>query len=138
MSSEIQTQETLLKRLEKIEGSNRRLKLAAAIALLGMAGALFLGVAAAPTKNIEAELIILRDPSGKARMILGCGDEGPAITMIDKNGKLRVNLGVSQDGPALDLLDAAESPRAQLTITNDMGPLLNFLDAKGTQVSLRP
>ena len=55
-----------------------------------------------------------------------------------QNGKLRVNLGVGQDGPALDLLDAAENPRAQLMITEDQGPILNFYDAKGSQVSLKP
>ena len=138
MTSEIKDASSLLTRLEKVERENRGFRIAGSVALLGAAGALFLGLAAPPSKSIEAELIIVRDTQGKARMILGVGDSGPALTILDKDGKLRVNLGVDKDGPALDLLDAAESPRAQLMITDDQGPLLNFFDAKGSQVSLRP
>jgi len=138
MTAENRTQDSLLMRIEKVERENRGLKIAGSIALLGVAGALFLGLSAPPSKTIEAELVIIRDTTGKARIILGVGDEGPALTLLDKDGKLRVNLGVDKDGPALDLLDRAESPRAQLLITDDQGPRLNFFDAKGSQVSLRP
>lgn len=138
MTAENQTQETLLNRLEKVERENRGFKIAGSLALLGAAGALFLGLAAPPAKTLEAELFIVRDAQGKARMLLSVGDEGPALTLLDNNGKLRVNLGVDKDGPALDLLDAAESPRAQLMITEDQGPRLNLYDAKGSQISFRP
>jgi hypothetical protein len=138
MTSENESQASLFARLEKVERQNRSLRIFGSVALLGVAGALFLGLAAAPSKTVEAERFIVRDSLGKARMILAVGDEGPALTLLDKDGKLRVNLGVDKEGPALDLLDAAESPRAQLLITNDQGPLLNFYDAKGAQVSLRP
>ncbi len=138
MTAENQTQETLLNRLEKLERENRGIKIAGSIALLGAAGALFLGLAAPPTKTVEAELFILRDAQGKARMMMSVGDEGPALTLLDKNGKLRVNLGVDKEGPALDLLDAAENPRAQLLISDDKGALLNLYDAKGSQISFRP
>lgn len=138
MTAESQTQETLLNRLEKLERENRGIKILGSIALLGAAGALFLGLAAPPTKTVEAELFILRDTQGKARMMMSVGDEGPSLTLLDKNGKLRVNLGVDKDGPALDLLDAAENPRAQLMITDEKGPLLNLYDAKGSQISFRP
>jgi hypothetical protein len=125
-------------RLEKLERENRRFKVLGSAALLGVAGALFLGLAAAPPKKLEAEVIVVKSPNGKAQMILGVGEEGPALTLVDKNGKLRVNIDVSTDGPGLDLLDAAESPRAQLMVTEDQGPLLNFTDSKGAQVSLKP
>lgn len=138
MTSEIKDSGSLLVRLEKVERENRRFKIVGSLAILGAAGALFLGLSAPPSKTLDAELIIVRDPHGKARMILGVGDDGPALTCLDKDGKLRVNLGVDRDGPALDLLDKAETPRAQLMITDDQGPLLNFFDAKGSQVSLRP
>lgn len=138
MASENKAPGSLHIRLERLERENRGFRIAGSLALLGAAGALFLGLAAPPSKSIEAELIIVRDTHGKARMILGVGDDGPALTFLDKEGKLRVNLGVDKDGPALDLLDADETPRAQLMITDDQGPILNFVDAKGSQVSLRP
>ncbi len=138
MTSETNDSGSLLARLEKVERENRGLRITGSLALLGAAGALFLGLSAPPNKTLEAELIIVRDTHGKARMIMGVGDDGPALTFLDKDGKLRVNLGVDKDGPALDLLDAAESPRAQLMITDDQGPILNFFDAKGSQVSLKP
>ena len=138
MSSENQMQDSLLNRIEKVERENRGLKIGGSVALLALVGALFLGLAAPPSKTLEAELFIVRDAHGKARMILAVGDEGPALTLLDKDGKLRVNLGVDKEGPALDLFDAAESPRAQLMITDEQGPRLNLYDNKGTQVSLRP
>jgi hypothetical protein len=129
---------SLSNRLECLERENRTFKVFGTIALLGAAGALCMGLAAAPPKRLEAEVIVVKGPQGKSQMILAVGDEGPALTFVDKNGKLRVNIDVSNDGPGLDLLDAAESPRAQLMVTEDQGPLLNFTDSKGAQVSLKP
>jgi hypothetical protein len=138
MTQEPTDQMSLSNRLTKLERENRRLKVLGSVALLGVAGALCVGLAAAPAKKLEAEVIALKSPHGKGQMILGVGEEGPALTFLDKNGKLRVNIDVSSDGPGLDLLDAAESPRAQLMVTEDQGPLLNFTDSKGAQVSLKP
>lgn len=126
------------KRLEKLERENRNLKILGLVAALGLTGALFLGSAAPPAKTLEAETIVIKDPQGRGKIILSVGDDGPAVTLVDKNGKLRANLGMTQDGPALDLLDAAESPRAELLFHEKNGPLLNFFDSKGAQVSFRP
>ncbi|HKO21455.1 MAG TPA: hypothetical protein VJX91_02290 [Candidatus Eisenbacteria bacterium] len=138
MTRDIRESVSLEQRLENGERENRRFKVLGSLVLLGMAGALCMGLTSAPSKKLEAEVLVLKNAQGKSQMILGAGDDGPALTILDKNGKLRVNLGVGQDGPALDLLDAAENPRAQLMITEDQGPLLNFYDAKGSQVSLKP
>jgi hypothetical protein len=138
MTREIATRDSLEERLERVERDNRRLKRLGMLGILGAAGVFLLGLSAAPSKRVEAEVIVVKDSHGKARMILGAGDDGPAITLLDQNGKLRANLEVSGEGPALDLLDASEHPRAQLMITDDQGPLLNFYDAKGGQVSLKP
>jgi hypothetical protein len=138
MTRDIRESVSLLQRLEKVERENRHFKVLGTVMLLGMAGVLCLGLASNPSKKLEAEVLVLKSAQGKSQMILDAGVDGPALTILDKNGKLRVNLGVGQDGPALDLLDAAESPRAQLMITEDQGPLLNFYDSKGTQVSLKP
>ena len=138
MTSENAEQVSLSKRLDRLERENRRLKVFGSVALVAVAGALCMGLTAAPSKKLEAEVIVVKGPHGKAQMILGVGEEGPALTLVDKDGKLRVNIDVSSDGPGLDLLDAKESPRAQLMVTEDQGPLLNFTDAKGSQVSLKP
>jgi len=125
-------------RLEKLERENRRLKVLGSVVLLGAAGALCMGLTAAPSKKLEAETIVIKDARGKTQAILSSGDEGPAFTLMDQNGKLRVNIDVSHEGPGLDLLDGTENPRAQLMVTEDQGPLLNFTDSKGAQVSLKP
>lgn len=138
MTRDIHVSVSLEQRLEKVERENRSLRVLGTVMLLGMAGMLCLGLTSAPSKKIEAEVLVLKSAQNKSQMILDAGVDGPALTILDKNGKLRVNLGVAKEGPALDLLDAAESPRAQLMITEDQGPLLNFYDAKGTQVSLKP
>lgn len=126
------------KRLERLERENRNLKVIGLVAMLGLTGALFLGSTSAPSKTLEAETIVVRDPQGRGKIILAVGDDGPAVTLVDKNGKLRANLGMTREGPALDLLDVAESPRAELMFTEEHGPLLNFFDSKGSQVSFRP
>lgn len=138
MTQDPTDQMSLSNRVANLEKENRRLKVFGSVALLGAAGALCMGLAAAPAKRLEAEVIVVKGPHGKAQMILGVGEEGPALTLVDQNGKLRMNLDVSSDGPGLDLLDEKESPRAQLMVTEDQGPLLNFTDAKGAQVSLKP
>ena len=105
MTRDIKESVSLLQRLEKVERENRRFKVLGSVMLLGMAGVLCLGLASNPSKKLEAEVLVLKSAQGKSQMILGAGDDGPALTILDKNGKLRVNLGVGQDGPALDLLD---------------------------------
>ena len=138
MNSETSIAETLERRIEKVERENRRLKIAALTALLGLGGAFSLGAAASPPQKLEAETIVLRDAQGKSRIILSVDEEGPGIALLDAQGKVRANLGLAKEGPALDLLDAAEHPRATLELTEDHGPILNFVDKKGSQVSLRP
>lgn len=139
--TEAQDSTMFQRRLEKLERENRTLKILGLVAALGLTGALFLGSAAQPAppaKTLEAETIVVKDPQGRGKIILSVGDDGPAVTLVDKNGKLRANLGMTQDGPALDLLDGAESPRAELLFHEKNGPLLNFFDSKGAQVSFRP
>ena len=131
-------QKSISNRLETLERENRRLKVVGSVVLLGAAGALCMGLTAAPSKKLETEAIVIKDARGKTQAILSAGDEGPALTLMDKNGKLRLNIDVSHEGPGLDLLDDRESPRAQLMVTEDQGPLLNFTDSKGAQVSLKP
>lgn len=132
------TSENLIERVEALERENRRWKRTALVAASLLAAAAIVGMSSPPTKTLDLELLRIVDSRGKARAILGMGEEGPALSLLDEKGRLRANLGIERDGPSLDLLDTAESPRAQLTVDGKQGPHLDFTDAKGAQVSLRP
>jgi hypothetical protein len=130
-------QQVVAVRLERLERQNRTLKLAGSVLLLACAMALCMG-ASAPRRTIETDILLIKDASGRTRMILGMADDGPAITMLDANGKLRANIGVSGQGPELDFLDTAETPRLQLLLDEHQEPHLNLLNKKGAQLSFRP
>lgn len=131
------TEQSLARRIDRLERQNLKLRLAGAIVVLLGAAALSIGMSA-PRKTLETDLIIIKDANGTSRMILGMADDGPAITMLDEKGKLRANIGVSDKGPELDFLDASETPRLQMFIDEKQVPRVNLLDTKGTQVTFRP
>jgi hypothetical protein len=128
----------LIERVEALERENRRWRRAALVAISAFAAAAALGLSAPPAKTLDLQLLRIVDARGKTRAVLGMGDEGPALALLDEKGRLRANFGVEKDGPSLDLLDASETPRAQLTVDGKQEPHLDFTDAKGAQVSLRP
>lgn len=128
----------LIERVESLERENRRWKRTALVVASALAAAAMVGMSSPPTKTLDLELLRIVDSSGKARAILGMGDEGPALSLLDEKGRLRANLGIEKAGPSLDLLDTSETPRAQLTVDGKQGPHLDFTDDKGVQASLRP
>lgn len=128
----------LIERVDALERENRRWKRATLVVAAALAAAAVVGMSSPPTKTLDLELLRIVDSRGKARAILGMGDDGPALSLLDEKGRLRANLGIEKDGPSLDLLDTSESPRAQLTVDGKQDPHLDFTDAKGVQVSLRP
>lgn len=129
---------TLSRRVEALERDNRRWKRIAVLAAAALGAVALLGMGPPPTKTLDLELLRIVDSKGKARVVLGMGDDGPTLSMFDEKGRLRTNLGVAKEGPSLDLLDTAESPRAQLMVDSKQDPHLDFTDEKGTSVSLRP
>ena len=137
MQEESLTEQSLARRIERLERQNRRLRIGGAIAALAGAAALCVG-ASAPRKTVESDLLVFKDAKGTTRMIVGMADDGPAITMLDDKGKLRANLGVTEKGPSLDLLDETETPRVQVFIDDKQVPRVNLFDSKGTQVTFRP
>jgi hypothetical protein len=130
--------DAILSRLAAVESAQRRWRRFALAAAATALGAAIVGMSAPPTRVVEAQVIRVLDASGKTRMILAAGEDGPSVALLDEKGRLRANLGVSRDGPSLDLLDQSESPRAQLTVDGEQDPHLDFTDAKGVQVTLRP
>lgn len=129
---------TLQRRVDALERENRRWKRVALFVAAVLGAAAVVGMSAPPTKTLDLEILRIVDGKGKARAVLGVGDEGPSLALFDEKGRLRANLGVAKEGPSLDLLDTAESPRAQLMVDEKQDPHLDFTDAKGTSVSLRP
>lgn len=132
------TAKSLIERVEALERENRKWKRTALVAAALLAAAAVVGMSSPPQKTLDLELLRIVDAKGKARVILGMGEQGPALSLLDDKGRLRANLGLEQAGPSLDLLDAKETPRAQLAVDGELGPRLDFTDAKGVQASLRP
>jgi hypothetical protein len=130
-------EESLVRRIDRLERQNRTYRLAGALVVLAGAAALCIGMSA-PRKSLETDLLIIKDATGNTRMILGMADDGPAITMLDASGKLRANIGVTEKGPEFDFLDASETPRLQMFIDDKQVPRVNLLDNRGTQVTFRP
>lgn len=136
--SDAPTAPNLIARVEALERENRRWKRAALVAAAILAAGAAVGMSSPPTKTLDLELLRIVDARGKARVILGMGEEGPALSLLDEKERLRANLGIEKEGPSLDLLDTSETPRAQLTVDGEQNPHLDFTDAKGAHVSLHP
>src|SRR2546422_1423096 len=72
----------LMRRLERLERSNRRLKIFAAAVLVGLAAIGVMGQARPPAQIVEAQEFIVRDTNGTVRARLGAytaGAERPPL-----------------------------------------------------------
>ncbi len=65
------TVQALTQRLERLERENRRLKRAGALALLLAGGVFLMGQSLPASRVVEAEKLVIRDTTGKARVVLG-------------------------------------------------------------------
>ena len=93
--------ENLVKRMEKLEGQNRRWRLIGLGIALCVTVLLVAGASKAP-RTIEAEKIVLRDSHGRARLTIGTpafagaaidvDPDVPVIWMTDDNGADRAML----------------------------------------------
>ncbi len=100
------TMEALVKRLNRLERENRRLKRAGVIALAVMTAVVLMGKATAGkvAKVIEAEGFVLRDARGTVRARLETLSFGKVqLVLFDKDEKPQSILGVGSDGPGLIL-----------------------------------
>ncbi len=126
--------DNLLKRLDRLERQNRRLKLAGSLMLIGFAVLVMMGQAKPSNvaKVIEAEKFILRNTDGKTRGVLLILDDGnPALVLFDKDGKMRVRLDASKlgfFGVGLSLFDEIGKGRAALLLTPTGMPVLNLTE----------
>ena len=89
----------LIRRIERLEAANRRMKLAGLAVVIVVVAAVLMGQAAPqsrPTlpKVIEAELFVLRSEDGKIRGMWDVEPDGrTALVLRDKDGRDRAVLG---------------------------------------------
>jgi len=135
------TAEGLLRRLDRVERENYRLKWFGVFAL-GVAAVLWLGRESVPQEGIamaagnatgrvvEAEMYRLVDSKGDLRAIWAVGETGPGLVLSDSNGRGRAVLQVANDEPSLWLYDGNRRPRAALALDGNT-PMLALWDADG-------
>lgn len=107
MESESQDLEAVLGRLEKVETENRRLK-RWGLAFLSLIAAVVVMGQARPSRTLEAEQFVLKDPRARVRATLTILGDAPQLNLYDKTGMVRAGLMVGANGaPGLTLYDAA-------------------------------
>jgi hypothetical protein len=134
---------SLEQRIAALEADNHdlrrqlnRLRLGGAVLALGMilyAGwhALFIGAVRATV--VEAQRVIVRDPAGRVRLVLGTDDslpdsfrakDNPSVLLFDEQGALRGQRNATDDAAGLRLFDPDGRPRVMLThgkVTSGVG-----------------
>ncbi|MGH9357712.1 MAG: hypothetical protein ACRD1O_00885 [Terriglobia bacterium] len=135
----------LVKRLEKLERDNRRLKRSALAALM-LAAVLLAGYAASCSRNqrasgarnapekITAHEIDLTDSSGKVRVKMYADEKGATgIVLSDAKGKKRAAVAVDSSGgtAGIALTDAQGEPREMMGVDSSGAPGIWLDDAQG-------
>jgi hypothetical protein len=119
------TLDDLLRRLDRLERQNRRLKLAgAAVALLATVG-LLMGAQATFPERIDGREIVLRDDHGVKRLMIQMTQGKPQIVIVDSDGTPRMQLG----GELLAFHDRGTTQATLGTIGGT--PILGIHDAQG-------
>ena len=118
---------TLAKRLDRLEGENRRLRRMSLMLLLGAATMALMGQTPQhrPLRTLEAEEFLLRDSRGQVRASLGTSQNpsATALQIYNGNGKPRTLLIVSGDGTSsLEFMDTGDRVRVVLGIRDNGSP----------------
>lgn len=100
--------DVLVRRLERLERQDRRIKRTGSLLFLGVATALLLGQSQCNSSKldvsrasdiVEAQEFVLRDTSGKVRAKIGMTTGvGPELSLLDSTGKKRLSLSISDIG----------------------------------------
>ncbi len=129
MSDPTPNLEAIVRRMERLERQNHRLK-RIGLCLLVITGATFwMGQARAPRIQ-EATKFVLKDVKGRNRAELGMHPEGAALVFLDSAGNSALSVGIHEEGPGMILLDSRERRIAALSSTAT-GPILTLYDANG-------
>jgi hypothetical protein len=134
-------EQTLARRLEKLEKLNRRLRIGVGAVLLVVASLFLMGQAPPQSKTIEAQEFILRDANNKQRAKLSLVEDTTVLSLYDANENVRARL-VAGDRPGLLFFDAGRTgPYANVRLAlgvgdmgggaGDSGPHFLLFDANG-------
>ena len=126
--SETPDLEAIVKRLEKVERQNGRLKRAGVLVVALACAVVLMGQTLTRNRVVEAETFVLRDAGGKLRARLRTLLDSPALAFYDRDETLHLELGLLEDSPFLILYDKGLRNRAQLSLSEDGSPSLSLLD----------
>lgn len=129
MTTQVQDLQSVVERLQKLEGENRTLKRAFTLLLVAVGCALMMGQAAPKSRMLEAEKLILTDASGSTRAELAVLPGGPALRFFNSERKVRALYG----GGGLSLFDTEER---QLPLASFGASGLSFGDGSKYTISL--
>lgn len=101
--------QAILKRLEKVETENRRLKICGATLAIVVAAFVLMGQASAPPKIVEAERFVIKDSGGNIRGWLGVFGEGSELTLGNSDKQPMMTLKVSDDASDLHFYGSQHS-----------------------------
>ena len=71
----------LMQRLDKLERSNRRLKLSGLVVLVGLVAFGLMGQARPPLQTVEAQEFVVKDAGGAVRARLGASPSAASLTL---------------------------------------------------------
>ena len=116
-----------VRRLDKLERQNRRLRQGVAL-ILTILGTLLLIAQSSPKRTVEAEEFILRDAAGRIRAKLGMWTAEPSFALYDSAGRAKVLM--DGNGPAVHLSDANAIPRLSIMV-DESGAGFSVSDTRG-------
>jgi hypothetical protein len=129
----------MLQRLERLERSNRRLKLGGLAVLIGLAALGVMGQARPPLQVVEAQEFVVKDAGGVVRARLGASPSAVSLSLSQEGG--RANLVVSGgrgQGAHLAVADSAGKVKGLLLLSPEtVGLYLSPVDATGPPRSPR-
>ncbi len=109
--------DVLVRRIDRLERENRRLRRAATAIALGVAAVFLMGQTVPKGPVVETQKLVLKDKRGKIRAVLGefSEDEPFGLLIFDGNQRIRTKLGLEEGGsPVLALADQRGVDRVML------------------------
>ena len=129
----------LMQRLDKLERSNRRLKLSGLVVLVGLAAFTMMGQARPPLQTVEAQEFVVKDAGGAVRARLGATPSAASLILSNEGGRasLVVSGGRGQ-GAHLAVSDFTGKVKGLLLLNPEtVGLYLSPIDATGPPKSPR-
>jgi hypothetical protein len=128
-----------LKPLERLERSNRRLKICGLVVLVALAAVGMMGQARPALQTVEAQEFVVKDAGGVIRARLGASQSGASLNLSHEGG--RANLVVSGgrgQGAHFVVTDSAGKVKSLLLVNPEtVGLYLSPVDASGPPRSPR-